>query len=99
MGARLYRNDGTATELLKAVHVLSSYLGCHIHVYHILRVSNRMADLADKTSRKSLPEDKQIRKILKNTEARNVDLEILKIWEESDDIPIYKKVLDRMRKL
>ena len=93
------KNDGTATELLKAVHILSSYLGCHVHVYHILRVSNKMADLADQTSRKSLPQDKQLREILENTEIRNVNSEILKIWDENDEIPKYEKLLSMMKKL
>jgi hypothetical protein len=40
------KNDTNATEVLKAVHILASFLGCQVHVNHVLRMTNDMADLA-----------------------------------------------------
>ncbi len=46
--------DNTATEILKSVHFLSAHLGSTVHVEHVPRMSNSIAELADELSRKEL---------------------------------------------
>ena len=58
------KNDAVASEVLRTVHVLASYLGCHVYVNHVLRISNEMADLADELSRRSVTKNVAWRKHL-----------------------------------
>ena len=46
------RNYWTASEVLKAAKYMAAFLGVTIHVRHVPRVSNLMANMADKISRK-----------------------------------------------
>ena len=47
------KNDSSATVILKTMHILASFLGCHVHVSHVHRMSNDMASLADELSRRT----------------------------------------------
>jgi len=58
------KNDSSATCILKIVHVLASFLGCHVHVLHVPRVSNEMADLADELTRKVMPDSMRYKRSL-----------------------------------
>ena len=43
--------DETASILIRALHLISSYLGCVVHVEHLPRISSWDAALADRQSR------------------------------------------------
>jgi hypothetical protein len=45
--------DTSATTILKAIHLISGYLGATVHIRHVPRRSNKWAELADNLSRKS----------------------------------------------
>lgn len=47
------RNDWSASILLRALHIISTYLGCIVHVRHLPRVSDPYSTLADHLSRTS----------------------------------------------
>jgi hypothetical protein len=47
------KNDTTASILLRALQIISMYLGAPIHIEHIGRCSNQWAKMADSLSRKS----------------------------------------------
>jgi len=46
------KNDTSASVLLRALHIISSYLGCTVHVLHLPRMSTPVARLADRLSRR-----------------------------------------------
>ena len=83
----------TATEILKTVHILSSYLGCKIYVNHIHRVSNEMADLADELTRKSMSENAESRKCLEKAEFRQVCSTVMDYFMHKNVSPLYKMLL------
>ena len=43
--------DETASILIRALHLISSFLGCVVHVEHLPRISSWDAALADRLSR------------------------------------------------
>ena len=49
----LVKNDKSATEVLKTVQYLASFLGVTVHVDHAPRMSEPLAAVADKLSRKN----------------------------------------------
>ena len=57
--------DKSASEVIKCVGYLSFYYGTTVHVEHVPRMSNEMADLADELSRKSVLKKEEIQEILK----------------------------------
>ena len=54
------RNDESASEVLKSVHYLSGLFGTTVHVEHVDRVSNEMAQLADELSRKAFSDNREM---------------------------------------
>jgi hypothetical protein len=50
--SRGVRRDTAASILIRAVHLISSYLGCTVHVEHLPRMSSDLSKLADHLSRK-----------------------------------------------
>jgi len=50
---RRVKKDNSASELIKAVYILTAYLGCRFWVQHVPRMSCEKASLADHLSRKS----------------------------------------------
>ena len=60
------RNDRTASEVLKAAHYLASFLGVTIHVEHVPRMSNTLAEIADELSRKENSYKGRTNRILSN---------------------------------
>jgi hypothetical protein len=44
-------NDQSASVLIRAMHIISTYLGCVVHVVHLPRMSTPDARLADRLSR------------------------------------------------
>jgi hypothetical protein len=51
--SRKIRNDVSASIFIRGLHLISFYLGCHIHVRHLPRVSTDLAILADSLTRDS----------------------------------------------
>ena len=49
----LVKNEYSATEVLKAVQCLASFLGVTVYVEHVPRMSDPLATMADKLSRKA----------------------------------------------
>jgi len=47
------RKDVAASILIRAIHLIGSYLGCMIHVEHLPRMSSDLSKLADHLSRKA----------------------------------------------
>jgi hypothetical protein len=45
--------DASATSILTAIYLISSFLGATVHIRHVPRRSNGWAELADNLSRKS----------------------------------------------
>ena len=62
----LVKNDKTASEVLKAAHYLASFLGVTIHVEHVPRMSNPLAEIADELSRKENSYKGRTNRILSN---------------------------------
>ena len=92
------KKDDSATEILKTVHILSSYLGCKIYVNHIHRVSNEMADLADELTRKSMSENTDSRKCLEKAEFRQVCSTVMNYFMHKNVSPLYKMLLKNIDK-
>jgi hypothetical protein len=57
---RKVTNDACASIIVRALHLISAYLACMIHIEHLQRLSTREACIVDRLSRMSttLPEDK-----------------------------------------
>jgi hypothetical protein len=51
--SRRMKNDESAAILIRAIHVISAYLECLVHVVHLPRMSSEMAVLADSLTRES----------------------------------------------
>ena len=66
------RNDESASEVLKSVHYLSGALGTTVHVEHVDRVSNEMAELADELSSKDCSSKSRAILALRNAERYEV---------------------------
>jgi hypothetical protein len=49
---RWVAKDQTASVFVRALHLISTYLGCRVHVLHLPRMSTPDARLADRLSRK-----------------------------------------------
>jgi hypothetical protein len=47
------KNDESAAIIIRAVHVIASFLECEVHIVHIPRMSTTMASLADRLTRGS----------------------------------------------
>ena len=56
-------HDASASILLRALHLISSYLACYVHVVHVPRVSTNAAFLVDALSRVSSSNPRVIRAI------------------------------------
>lgn len=78
---RYVSGDVCASILIRALHVISSYLACYVHVAHLPRVSSWEASLVDRLSRErtTTREDK---KLLNSFEAMEVPL-CLQEWMKS----------------
>jgi hypothetical protein len=61
--SRKIRNDISASIFIRALHLISFYLGCHIHVRHLPRVSTNLAILADSLTRDSTTTCEVLQKI------------------------------------
>ena len=68
----IVKNDNSATEVLKAVQYLASFLGVTVYVEHVPRMSDPLAAMADELSRKSKDFSGRTTRILKNTLHREV---------------------------
>jgi hypothetical protein len=51
--SRKVKNDVSASIILRAIHIISFYLGCSVELRHLPRMSNDMAKLADRLTRSS----------------------------------------------
>jgi hypothetical protein len=56
--SRKIRKDIQASIFIRALHLISFYLGCHIHVNHLPRMSTEMAIVADALTRDSTTKPK-----------------------------------------
>ena len=92
------KNDDSATEILKAVHILSSYLGCRIYVNHIHRVSNEMADLADELTRRDSPENDYCRMSLEKARFVEVCNSVMNHFTSVYTTPLYEKLLEKIKR-
>jgi hypothetical protein len=92
------KKDESATEILKTVHVLSSYLGCRVYVRHIHRVSNDLADLADDLTRRSIPEKAEFREALDKAEFKPLETSWMNHFLCKNDTPLYELLLEKIKK-
>jgi len=46
------KNDLSASVLIRALHIIAAFLGCHVHILHLPRMSTPNARLADRLSRR-----------------------------------------------
>ena len=76
------RNNETASEILKCIRYLSGYLGARIFVEHVDRMSDEMASLADKLSRRELSLSEKGKEALSLAEFREVKGSLLKWLED-----------------
>jgi hypothetical protein len=60
---RYSRSDSETSLLLRVLHVLEAYLECKIFVEHVKRMSNPMASLADRLTRKSSTKNSDLDKV------------------------------------
>ena len=67
------KNDESASEVLKSVHYISGFFGTTVHVEHVDRVSNDMAELADELSRKASSSKGRALRALKDAKFRAVE--------------------------
>jgi hypothetical protein len=91
------KKDSTATKILQAVHVLASYLGTTVHVYHVPRVSNKMADLADDLTRRWIPENEQYREAMIGAEFVPCENDFLDVNTLTGKVPLYDTLLKEMK--
>jgi hypothetical protein len=62
------KNDLSASVLIRALHIIAAFLGCHVHVFHLPRMSTPNARLADRLSRRQTTtqiDSRRIRQALK----------------------------------
>jgi hypothetical protein len=52
-GSRKITNDTSASILIRAIHIISFYLGCSVSIQHLPRRSTTLAELVDDLSRSS----------------------------------------------
>jgi hypothetical protein len=57
------RNDVSASIFIRALHLISFFLGCHIHVSHLPRISTNLAVIADSLTRDSTTTEDVIGKL------------------------------------
>ena len=76
------KNDAIATEILKSVSYISGYLGSIIHVEHVGRMSEDLAELADELSRRDSSKDSERREILRRALYRPLDGFLLEWLED-----------------
>ena len=93
------KKDSTADEILRAVHVLSSFLGTRVHVRHVRRVSTDMSDLADDLTRRCTPRNMFYDACLKNAKFVPPNYEILSMLMSNDGTPLYNKMLWKIKKM
>jgi len=92
------KEDSTATEILKCAAYMAAYTGATIHVEHVGRVSNDMAELADELSRKKKTENWKMEKFVSEDKFREVS-GYLKTWLENPlaDKHLYKNLLKELK--
>jgi len=61
--SRRVKKDVSASIILRAIHIISFYLGCTVTMRHLPRMSNDLAKLADQLSRSSTTGRKQLQAI------------------------------------
>jgi hypothetical protein len=62
------KNDLSASILIRALHTIAAFLGCHVHVLHLSRMSTPNARLADRLSRRQTTthiDSRRVRQALK----------------------------------
>ena len=92
------KEDSTATEILKCAAYMAAYTGATIHVEHVGRVSNDMAELADELSRKEKTENWKMEEFVTEDKFRE-DSGYLKTWLGNPlaDKHIYKTLLKELK--
>jgi len=65
--SRKVKKDTSASIILRAIHIISFYLGCTVNMRHLPRNSNDLAKLADQLSRSSTTGRKQLAAIAGST--------------------------------
>jgi hypothetical protein len=88
---KVVKFDDTASIMIRAIHLIASYLGCVVHVEHSPRRSSQWEVLVDNLSRKqtTLFED---RRLVRNARRSNVQGHLLKWLEnpvENWDLPYF----------
>ena len=91
------KNDKTASRVLKAVHVLSSFIGCTVHVSHVHRVSCEMSDLADNLTRKIEPENSYYRQCISNGQKVYTDNSFLQLLVQHNDYMFISVLLKEIK--
>jgi len=92
-------NDVTASIFIRAIHLISFYLGCFIQIEHLPRNSTPSAMLADSLTRKSTTTEKILQTVRK---AISYDIpEVLTKWIENptEDWAYAQKLLEHVQQL
>ena len=73
------KNDKSASEVVKALGYIALYYGSTVHVEHVPRVSDDMAELADELSRRNSSEKIEAKRLLLAVGLKEVD-SVLGTW-------------------
>ena len=87
------KNDFTASVVLSTLNLVAGYLGCRIHVRHIHRVSNEMADLVDDLSRRDKPTRKEFRDCIESVSGVYVSGNLLLTLSDSNSLQLYTEIM------
>jgi hypothetical protein len=68
---KVVKNDTSATIIIRAIHLISYFLGTYVHVQHVPRCSDKFSTIADHLSRKSTTGSSDT-EVLKNTVERTI---------------------------
>jgi len=98
-GSRKVKNDTSASILIRAVHILSFYLGCQVKIEHLPCNSNTLSKLADQLTRSSTTGQQQLAAI-SNASALPIPNALLQWLEQpSDDWCLPLRLLDYVKSI
>ena len=92
------KSDSTATGILKTVHILAGFLGCHVHVRHVPRMSHYMASLSDELSRRTESKRAEAQEYLMGKRLEIVCKGFLDIISGECDDSLRVHILNRLKK-
>jgi len=94
------KKDSTASMLIRALFLMSAYLGCTVHIFHVPRKSVLEAEIADSLSRKSSTTDsvKELVSRAERSSLKGVMMDWLLSSDKKWDLPwlLLKELEDKL---